>query len=109
MNEKFEPDQAVEALQKAAKSVRAPKLDEGILENATKVTGKPSLLERLRLNRRLAGFSLAGAAASVAVAAVVLGGALNPQPTFTLEMGASAPQAQAIWPLVRLPMPRLAA
>ncbi len=95
MNEKFEPDQAVEALQKAAKSVRAPKLDEGILENATKVTGKPSLLERLRLNRRLAGFSLAGAAASVAVAAVVLGGALNPQPTFTLEMGASAPQGSS--------------
>jgi hypothetical protein len=92
MNEKFEPDQAVEALQKAAKSVRAPKLDESILKNATKVAAKPSLLERLRLNRGLAGFSLAGAAASVAVAAVVLGGALNPQPTFTLEMGASAPQ-----------------
>ena len=92
MNEKFEPDQAVEALQKAAKSVRAPKLDESILENATKVAAKPSLLERLGLNRKLAGFSLAGAAASVAVAAVVLGGALNPQPTFTLEMGANAPQ-----------------
>ncbi len=92
MNEKFEPDQAVEALQKAAKSVRAPKLDESILENATKVTAKPSLVERLRLNRKLAGFSLAGAAASVAVAAVVLGGVVNPQTTFTLEMGASAPQ-----------------
>lgn len=87
MNEKFESDQAVEALQKAAKSVRAPKLDESILENATKVAAKPSLLERLGLNRKLAGFSMAGAAASVAVAAVVLGGALNPQPTFTLEMG----------------------
>lgn len=89
MNEKFESDQAVEALQKAAKSVRAPKLDESILENATKVAAKPSLLERLGLNRKLAGFSLAGAAASVAVAAVVLGGVVNPQPTFTLEMGAS--------------------
>ncbi len=87
MNEKFESDQAVEALQKAAKSVRAPKLDESILENATKVAGKPSLLVRLGLGRKLAGFSLAGAAASVAVAAVVLGGAVNPQPTFTLEMG----------------------
>lgn len=92
MNEKFEPDQAVEALQKAAKSVRAPKLDESILENATKGADKPSLLERLGLGRKLGGFSLAGAAASVAVAAVVLGGALNPQPTFTLELGASAPQ-----------------
>ena len=88
MNEKFESDPAVEALQKAAKSVRAPKLDESILENATKVATKPSLLERLGLNRKLAGFSLAGAAASVAVAAVVLGGALNPQQTFTLELGA---------------------
>lgn len=87
MNEKFESDQAVEALQKAAKSVRAPKLDESILENATKIAGKPSLLVRLGLGRKLAGFSLAGAAASVAVAAVVLGGALNQQPTFTLEMG----------------------
>ena len=67
MNEKFEPDQAVEALQKAAKSVRAPKLDESILENATKVAAKPSLVERLGLHRKLAGFSLAGAAASVAV------------------------------------------
>jgi len=92
MNEKFESDQAVEALQKAAKSVRAPKLDESILENATKVGVKPSLLERLGLSRKLAGFSLAGAAASVAVAAVVLGGVLNPQTTFTLELGASAPQ-----------------
>lgn len=91
MNEKFEPDQAVEALQKAAKSVRAPKLDESILENATKVAAKPSLVERLGLHRKLAGFSLAGAAASVAVAAVVLGGLVNPQTTFTLEMGASAP------------------
>ncbi len=76
----------------AAKSVRAPKLDESILENATKIAAKPSLVERLGLNRKLAGFSLAGAAASVAVAAVVLGGVVNPQPTFTLEMGASAPQ-----------------
>ena len=92
MNDKFESDHAVEALQKAAKSVRAPKLDESILENATKVAAKPSLVERLGLNRKLASFSLAGAAASVAVAAVVLGGVLNPQPTFTLEMGASAPQ-----------------
>ncbi len=88
MNEKFESDQAVEALQKAAKSVRAPMLDESILENATKVAAKPSFFERLGLNRKLAGFSLAGAAASVAVAAVVLGGVVNPQPTFTLEMGA---------------------
>ena len=90
MNEKYESDQAVEALQKAAKSVRAPKLDESILENATKVAAKPSLAERLGLNRKMAGFSLAGAAASVAVAAVVLGGVVNPQPTFTLEMGASS-------------------
>jgi hypothetical protein len=90
MNEKCEQDQAVEALQKAAKSVRAPKLDESILENATQVAAKPSLLERLGLNRKLTSFSLAGAAASVAVAAVVLGGTLNPQPTFTLEMGASS-------------------
>lgn len=88
MNEKFESNHVVEALQKAAKSVRAPKLDESILENATKVAGKPSLLVRLGLGRKLAGFSLAGAAASVAVAAVVLGGVVNPQPTFTLEMGA---------------------
>jgi hypothetical protein len=88
MNEKFESNHAVEALQKAAKSVRAPKLDESILENATKIAAKPSLVERLGLNRKLAGFSLAGAAASVAVAAVVLGGVVNPQPTFTLEMGA---------------------
>jgi hypothetical protein len=87
MNDKFESDHAVEALQKATKSVRAPKLDESILENATKVAAKPSLVERLGLNRKLASFSLAGAAASVAVAAVVLVGALNPQPTFTLEMG----------------------
>jgi len=93
MNEKFESDQAVEALQKAAKSVRAPKLDESILENATKVAAKPNLLERLGLNRKLAGFSLAGAAASVAVAAVVLGGVLNPQTTFTLEMGANGQQS----------------
>ena len=92
MNEKFESEQAVEALQKAAKSVRAPKLDESILENATKVATKPSLVERLGLNRKLAGFSLAGAAATVAVAAVVLGGIVNPQRTFTLELGASSPQ-----------------
>ena len=90
MNEKFESDQAVEALQKAVKGVRAPKLDESILENATKVAAKPSLAERLGLNRKLAGLSLAGAAASVAVAAVVLGGVVNPQPTFTLELGANS-------------------
>jgi hypothetical protein len=99
MNEKMKQDQAVSALQKAAKSVRAPKLDESILENATKVAARPSLLERLGLNRKLAGFSLAGAAASVAVAAVVLGGAVNPQNTFTLEMGAPAAQGsdKGLW------------
>lgn len=89
MNEKFEQDQALEALHNAAKSVRAPKLDESILENATKQAAKPSLLERLGMNRKLAGFSLAGAAASVAVVAMVLGGTANPQTTFTLEMGAA--------------------
>lgn len=96
MNDRIEQDQALEALQKAAKKVRAPKLDESILETATKVAAKPSLFERFGLNRKLAGFSLAATAAAVAVVAVVLGGVVNPQPTFVLELGASAPQGSNI-------------
>lgn len=92
MNEKLNQDRAVEALQKAAKSIRAPKLDESILVNAAATAVKTGPLERFGLVRKLAGFSLAGAAASVVVAALVIGSATNPQPTFTLEMGANAPQ-----------------
>jgi hypothetical protein len=92
MNEKFEQDQAIETLRKSAKAVRAPKLDESILESATLSKAKPSLLSRLNLSRRATGFSLAGVAASLAGVAVIAGSVLNPQPTFTLEMGASAPQ-----------------
>lgn len=92
MNEKFEQDQAIETLRKSAKAVRAPKLDESILESASLSTAKPSLMARLNLTRRATGFSLAGVAASLASVAVIAGSVLNPQPTFTLEMGANAPQ-----------------
>jgi hypothetical protein len=92
MNEKFEQDQAIETLRKSAKAVRAPKLDESILETASLSEAKPSLMAKLNLSRRATGFSLAGVAASLAGVAVIAGSVLNPQPTFTLEMGANAPQ-----------------
>jgi hypothetical protein len=87
MNEKFEQDQAIETLRKSAKAVRAPKLDESILETASLSEAKPSLMAKLNLSRRATGFSLAGVAASLAGVAVIAGSILNPQPTFTLEMG----------------------
>jgi len=87
MNEKFEQDQAIETLRKSAKAVRAPKLDESILETASLSKAKPSLMAKLNLSRRATGFSLAGVAASLAGVAVIAGSVLNPQPTFTLEMG----------------------
>jgi hypothetical protein len=92
MNEKFEQDQAIETLRKSAKAVRTPKLDESILETASLSMAKPSLMAKLNLSRRATGFSLAGVAASLAGVAVIAGSVLNPQPTFTLEMGANAPQ-----------------
>jgi hypothetical protein len=93
MNEKFEQDQAIETLRKSAKSVRAPKLDESILETASLSKAKPSLMAKLNLSRRATGFSLAGVAASLAGVAVIAGSVLNPQPTFTLELGATGQQS----------------
>jgi hypothetical protein len=92
MNEKFEQDQAIKILRNSAKAVRAPKLDESMLDTASLSKAKPSLVARLNLSRRATGFSLAGVAASLAGVAVIAGSVLNPQPTFTLEMGANAPQ-----------------
>ena len=93
MNEKFEQDQAIETLRKSAKAVRAPKLDESILETASLGAAKSSILSRINLNRRTTGFSLAGVAASLAGVAVIAGSVLNPQPTFTLELGATGQQS----------------
>jgi hypothetical protein len=93
MNEKFEQDQAIETLRKSAKAVRAPKLDESILETASLTKAKPSLMAKLNLSRRATGFSLAGVAASLAGVAVIAGSVLNPQPTFTLELGATGQQS----------------
>ena len=93
MNEKFEQDQAIETLRKSAKAVRAPKLDESILETASLSEAKPSLMAKLNLSRRATGFSLAGVAASLAGVAVIAGSVLNPQPTFTLELGATGQQS----------------
>jgi hypothetical protein len=93
MNEKFEQDQAIDTLRKSAKAVRAPKLDESILETASLGSAKPSILSRLNLSRRTTGFSLAGVAASLAGVAVIAGSVLNPQPTFTLELGATGQQS----------------
>jgi len=93
MNEKFKQDQAIETLRNSAKPARAPKLDESILESATLSKGKPSLLSRLNLSRRATGFRLAGVAASLAGVAVIAGSVLNPQPTFTLELGATGQQS----------------
>ncbi len=73
MNEKFEQDQAIETLRKSAKAVRAPKLDESILETASLSEAKPSLMAKLNLSRRATGFSLAGVAASLAGVAVIAG------------------------------------
>jgi hypothetical protein len=93
MNEKFEQDQAIDTLRKSAKAVRAPKLDESILETASLGSAKPNILSRLNLSRRTTGFSLAGVAASLAGVAVIAGSVLNPQPTFTLELGATGQQS----------------
>ena len=93
MNEKFEQDKAIETLRKSAKAVRAPKLDESILETASLSEAKPSLMAKLNLSRRATGFSLAGVAASLAGVAVIAGSVLNPQPTFTLELGATGQQS----------------
>jgi hypothetical protein len=93
MNEKFEQDQAIETLRNSAKPARAPKLDESILETASLSKAKPSLMAKLNLSRRATGFSLAGVAASLAGVAVIAGSVLNPQPTFTLELGAAGQQS----------------
>ncbi len=93
MSEKFEQDPAIETLRKSAKAVRAPKLNESILETASLGSAKPSILSRLNLSRRTTGFSLAGVAASLAGVAVIAGSVLSPQTNFTLELGATGQQS----------------
>lgn len=93
MTKKFEQDKAIETLRKAAKTVRAPKLDEGILEKASLSTTKPNLLSRMRFSRRATQFTFAGVFASLASVAIVAGSTLSPQTNFTLELGAAGPQS----------------
>ncbi len=95
MNEKFEQDQAIETLRKSAKAVRAPKLDESILETASLGAAKSSILSRINLSRRATQFSLAGVAASLAGIAMVAGSVLSPQTNFTLELGAAGQQTSS--------------
>lgn len=90
MNEDFENDELLAQLKKSAKTIRAPKLDESILENASASTGNTSWREKLALASKRSQFSLVGAAAAVAVLAISVSALQAPSSNIRITLGSSA-------------------
>ena len=90
MNENFEQDETIQALRKAAKAVRAPKLSESILENASLQVTKPGWREKLALASQRSRMSLMGAAAVVAVAALSVPLVQAPNGNIRITLGSTA-------------------
>ncbi len=94
MNEKIEPEDALDAL-KASARYRGIKLDESIIEAATKAPSKTTFRETLGIGSRLPGI-FAGAAAALVIVGLVGGQVLNKPQSFTLELGASSNRTGAL-------------
>jgi hypothetical protein len=90
MNENFENDELLDQLKKSAKAIRAPKLDESILENASASTTKTTWREKLALANKRSQFSLVGAAAAVAVLAISVSTLQAPSANIRITLGSSA-------------------
>ena len=90
MNENFENDELLAQLKKSAKTIRAPKLDESILENASASTTKTTWREKLALASNRSQFSLVGAAAAVAVLAISVSSLQAPNANIRITLGSSA-------------------
>jgi len=90
MNENFENDELLAQLKKSAKAIRAPKLDESILESASNVASKPTWRERLALASKRSQVSLVGAAAAVAVLAISVPMLQAPNGNVRITLGSSA-------------------
>ena len=88
MNENFEKDEIIVALRKAAKATRAPKLGVETLLAASSGPTKAPLRERIALARRSTRFSLAGAAAVVAISALTLGSLNSGHANIHISLGA---------------------
>jgi hypothetical protein len=92
MNENFEQDKLIQELRKAAKPVRAPKLSEDALLAASNAPAKTSWRERVAMARRSTRFSLAGAAAVVAISALTLGSLNAGHANIHITLGSSGAQ-----------------
>jgi len=92
MNENFEQDKLIQELRKAAKPVRAPKLNEDALLAASHAPAKTSLRERIAMAQRSTRLSLAGAAAVVAISALTLGSLNAGHPNIHITLGSSGAQ-----------------
>jgi hypothetical protein len=90
MNEKFEQDETIQSLRKAAKAVRAPKLSESILESASSRPTKANWREKLALASQRSRVSLMGAAAVVAVAALSVPVLQAPSGNIRITLGSAA-------------------
>ncbi len=95
MNENFEQDKLIQELRKAAKPVRAPKLSEDALLAASNAPAKTSWHERIAMARRSTSFSLAGAAAVVAISALTLGSLNAGNANIHITLGSSGAQGLA--------------
>ena len=90
MNENFENDELLAQLKKSAKTIRAPKLAESILENVSTATTKTTWREKLALASKRTQFSLVGAAAAVAVLAISVSTLQAPNANIRITLGSSA-------------------
>ena len=92
MNEKFEQDELLSQLKKSAKAIRAPKLNDQMLENATRTSNKPGLMAHRVTRGRFTRIGFVGFAASIGVSAWALTAVLVPASTnnFHLSLGAQA-------------------
>ena len=92
MNEKFEQDELLSQLKKSAKAIRAPKLNDQMLENATRTSNKPGLMSHRFARGRFTRIGFVGFAASIGVSAWALTAVLVPASTnnFHLSLGTQA-------------------
>jgi hypothetical protein len=95
MNENFEHDKLIQELRKAAKPVRAPKLSEDALLSASSAPAKTSMREHIAMARSSTRFSLAGAAAVVAISALILGSLNTGHANIHISLGSSGAQGPA--------------